>query len=194
MSVYGLNDKENVKETLKCDPKSFYAVSKLASENYMKIYSSLGIQTTALRLFNTFGPGQNLSNMKQGMLSIYLAQFLNDQEVLVKGSGDRYRDFIYIDDVIECFIKSLSLGKNGSNVINVGTGKRTLVKELLNMIEIKLETGKNISFKQGTPGDLFGITADTELMDNLFGKSTKISVEDGLDRMINFYKIPSKSM
>ena len=65
MSVYGLHNKENVKETLKCDPKSFYAVGKLASENYMKIYSSSGIQTTALRLFNTYGPGQNMSNMNK---------------------------------------------------------------------------------------------------------------------------------
>ena len=51
----------------------------------MKIYSSSGIQTRALRLFNTYGPGQNMSNMKQGMISIYLAQFLKNKEILVKG-------------------------------------------------------------------------------------------------------------
>lgn len=194
MSVYGLHNKENVKETLKCDPKSFYAVGKLASENYMKIYSSSGIQTTALRLFNTYGPGQNMSNMKQGMISIYLAQFLKNNEILVKGSGERYRDFIYIDDVIECFMKSLTLEKDAPKVINVGTGKKTLVNDLLNMIEIKLETGKNISFKNGTPGDLFGITANIELMDKFFGKTKKTSLEDGLDKMINFYNASSRSM
>lgn len=188
MSVYGANDLENVKETSQCNPKSFYAVGKLASEKYMEIYSSLGLQTTSLRLFNTFGPGQNMKNLKQGMLSIYLAQFLNSEEVIVKGSGERYRDFIYIDDVVECFIKSLNFKNNKLNIINVGTGKKTLVKDLIEMIEDKLGTGKNISYKEGTSGDLFGITASTETMNKLLGKWTKISTKEGLNKMIDFYK------
>ena len=49
-----------------------------------------------------------MSNLKQGMLSIYLEQFINSSEVVVKGSQDRYRDFIYIDDVIEGFMRVLN--------------------------------------------------------------------------------------
>ena len=76
MSTYGDHDENPlVTESTPTVPKSFYAVGKLASENYMRIYSATyGIKCTALRFFNVFGAGQNLDNLKQGMASIYLAQ------------------------------------------------------------------------------------------------------------------------
>tara|TARA_B100001250_G_scaffold65148_1_gene51599 strand:+ start:13714 stop:14640 length:927 start_codon:yes stop_codon:yes gene_type:complete len=191
MSVYGTNDQTNVKESLECNPKSFYAVGKLASENYMDIYRSLGIKTTALRLFNIYGPGQNMSNLKQGMLSIYLAQFLNSENVVIKGSADRYRDFIYIDDVVEGFIRALRNKQTFGKIINLGTGNKTTVMDLLKMIEDKLKTGKEISFVDGTPGDLFGITADTTLMNDLLGDWNKISILDGLGSMVDYLQVRS---
>lgn len=185
MSVYGANDHLKVKESLESNPKSFYAVGKLASEKYMDIYSTYGVKTTAIRLFNVFGPGQNMSNLKQGMLSIYLEQFLNSKEVIVKGSGDRYRDFIYIDDVVEGFVRTLNTKETFGKIINLGTGQKTSVKDLLKMMEDQLRTGKKISFVDGTPGDLFGITADTTLMNELLGDWPKTSVLVGLTNMIN---------
>ncbi|MFL2707193.1 MAG: NAD-dependent epimerase/dehydratase family protein [Gammaproteobacteria bacterium] len=192
MSVYGTNDQIKVKETENSSPKSFYAVGKLASEKYMDIYAGYGVKTSALRLFNVFGPGQNMSNLKQGMLSIYLEQFLNSEEVIVKGSQDRYRDFIYIDDVIEGFMRVLNRQNTFSKIINLGTGKKTTVKALLQMIEDKLLTEKKIRFVEGTPGDLFGITADTTLMNKLLGDWPKTSVLDGLENMINHINTSNK--
>ena len=52
----------------------------------MDIYANYGVKTSALRLFNVFGPGQNMSNLKQGMLSIYLEQFINSSEVVVRAA------------------------------------------------------------------------------------------------------------
>ena len=192
MSVYGTNDKIKVKETENSRPKSFYAVGKLASEKYMDIYANYGVKTSALRLFNVFGPGQNMSNLKQGMLSIYLEQFINSSEVVVKGSQDRYRDFIYIDDVIEGFMRVLNNQNTFNKIINLGTGKKTTVKDLLTMIEDKLVTKKQIRFIEGTPGDLFGITADTSLMNKLLGDWPKTSVLDGLENMINYLNTSNK--
>ena len=102
MSVYGSEtSKEGLigltNEDQKCNPKSFYAVGKLASEMYLKIYSSFGIKCTALRLFNVYGEGQNMKNMKQGMASIFLGQAINNSSILVKGSKDRFRDFVVND-------------------------------------------------------------------------------------------------
>ena len=74
MATYGDKEDPLVSEETLATPKSFYAVGKLASENYMRIYSQMfGIKCTALRFFNVFGAGQNMDNLKQGMASIYLA-------------------------------------------------------------------------------------------------------------------------
>ena len=70
MSVYG-DKKEYVDENSETDPKSFYGVGKLASEKYLSIYSNSNLKCTSLRLFNVYGENQNLSNLKQGMISIY---------------------------------------------------------------------------------------------------------------------------
>ena len=89
MSVYGeQGNKEQFSEVDVARPKSFYAVGKLASEHYLRIYQEQhGIKYTALRYFNVYGEGQNLANLKQGMISIYLKQFIDDtfKEVQVKG-------------------------------------------------------------------------------------------------------------
>ena len=90
-----------VKEDEECFPESFYGVAKLASEHYLRIYQQYGIEATNLRLFNVYGKGQNLDNLKQGMVSIYLAQMIRDKHIHIKGSPDRFRDFIHVDDVIE---------------------------------------------------------------------------------------------
>ena len=81
MSVYGNLDKQPVYENMSLHPTSFYAVGKLASEHYLRLYSKFGINTTALRLFNVYGPGQNLRNLRQGMVSIYLAQAIKNHPI-----------------------------------------------------------------------------------------------------------------
>jgi UDP-glucose 4-epimerase len=72
MSVYGDENECPVSENSLLKPKSFYAVGKLASEHYLRIYAfQFGLKCTALRLNNVYGPGQNLENLKQGMVSIF---------------------------------------------------------------------------------------------------------------------------
>ena len=107
MNVYGYVKDELIDESQPPSPESFYAVGKIASENYIKIFSDLGLNATILRLFNVYGPGQNLDNLKQGMLSIYIAYILKNEPVIVKGSLDRFRDFVFIDDVIASIIKTI---------------------------------------------------------------------------------------
>ena len=60
-------------------------------------------------MFNVYGPGQDLTNMRQGMVSIFLSQALRSNAILVKGSLERFRDFIYIDDVVDCWLKGIEL-------------------------------------------------------------------------------------
>ena len=182
MSVYG-DPKEPNLAVRECDsvrPKSFYGVGKLASEHYLDIYKDRGLQTFSLRFFNVYGPGQNMENTRQGMVSIYLAHLLRFSKVEVKGSKTRYRDFIYIDDVVEALIRCLNVNNGFSGVINIGTGVATTVEELLGHMQAAYGKPIKLVFGQGTPGDVHGIHADTTMMDEILGSWRKVELVRGL--------------
>lgn len=189
MSVYGEKDgQEEFSETDEPNPKSFYAVGKLASEKYMDIFSKqFGIDFVSLRYFNVYGPGQNLDNMKQGMVSIYLKQFLDDKfdKVLVKGDTNRFRDLIYIDDVVDITIDSMKNLNYNNQILNVGTGKKTTVNDILNLIKKYTSSTKEVIITQGTPGDQYGIYANNEKLISLY-KKPLINFEEGLKNMIDW--------
>ena len=186
MSVYGDQIHLPVNESSNVNPMSFYACGKLASENYLKIYSNFGIESIALRLFNVYGPGQNLENLKQGMLSIYLAQAINKGEILVKGSKDRFRDFVYIDDVVNAFVKSYLGEWKGYNVYNVCSGKPTMVCELLDGIQESLGKQIGVLLNEGTPGDMFGIYGNYDKINKDLSWKPTTFLNDGLKKMVDW--------
>ena len=158
MSVYGNLKNARAKESDQCKPLSNYGKHKLLAEEIIKMQTN--IKYVIFRFFNVYGPGQNLKDLKQGMVSIYMAHMLKDKKILVKGSLKRIRDFIFIDDVNYVLKKSIKLKKFNNQIFNLGTGKSTTVKNLISNL-IKFE--KNISLKvtKSTPNDQNAIIADT---------------------------------
>jgi len=191
MSVYGEQaSKEQFSEEDDTNPKSFYAVGKLASENYMKIYKEqYNIDFTSLRYFNVYGPGQNLENLKQGMVSIYLKQFIDDKYpvVEIKGSIDRFRDLSYVDDIADVTIESISNKDFFNDIINVGSGVKTTISTMLKLMKKLLNSDKEIKITQGTPGDQFGIYANNEKLMKIYNKEF-VKFEEGLRMMIDWIK------
>lgn len=186
MSVYGDQADPQCDENKDIKPKSLYAVGKIASENYMRIYSQqYGIVCTALRLFNTYGIGQNMKNMKQGMASIYLAMALKEQKILVRGSKERFRDFVYIDDVVNAFCLSLNR-ESGYDCYNVCTGKKIRVEEIINLICCHLPYAIEVEYVEGTIGDQFGIYGNNRKIKENLGWEPKVNFDDGLNRMIDW--------
>lgn len=190
MSVYGDTENLPVTEDHKPNPKSFYGVGKLASEHYLKIYANqFSISTAALRLFNVYGPGQNLTNMKQGMVSIFLAQALQNKHIHVKGAAERFRDFIYIDDVVKAFIKTENCLKAGEYLnFNVCSGVKTTVGELVNAICYQFEESISTQFEGSTPGDQFGIYGNPEKMHRILGDWKKIDFKNGIKAFVESVK------
>ncbi len=183
MSVYGQqNNKVSFAEADQTNPLSFYAVGKLASEEYLKIYArNYGINFTALRYFNIYGPGQNLNNLKQGMISIYLRQLIDPsfKTINIKGSVDRFRDFIFIDDVVAITVAFIHQENTFNQIINVGTGIKTTITNLLILLNKYLPNNKSISYLEGTPGDQFGIYADTGKLKSYYKMPLK-NIEAGM--------------
>ena len=188
MSVYGAQPDRPVKEDAKCNPTSFYGIGKLASEHYMKIYRAYGMKTTSLRLFNVYGPGQNLDNLRQGMVSIYLAQLQNQGFVEVKGSLERYRDFVYIEDVVESFLRCLTVKDSENKIINIGTGIKTTVEELITLLFELHGQPIDIRYLSATAGDLHGIYADIQKMQSILKITAPMNLSFGLKKMTEWVK------
>jgi len=191
MSIYGEQKELPVSEDSKAKPLSFYGVGKLASESYMDVYNNMGINTTALRLFNVYGPGQNLTNLKQGMVSIYMAYLLKGQEIIVKGSLERFRDFIYIDDIVQAIMECISNNQTYGKKYNIGTGYKTTVADLIDAEIVSFGYKPDeypVVVQEGTPGDQFGIIADNRQFYNDVGWYPKVSLKDGLFKMVSWAK------
>jgi len=191
MSVYGEVEDKPITESHQTKPLSFYGVGKLASENYLRLYASKGLWPTSLRLFNVYGPGQNMGNLRQGMVSIYLAQLLKQEKVIVKGTLDRFRDFIFVDDCVDAVVSIIEEKRSYGSIFNVGTGVKTTVKELLEKMMAISDMEKQIVIEKGTPGDQKGIYADISLAKSQLGFKCRYSLDAGLRKMIDWAK-PSK--
>ena len=192
MNVYGQpGDVEKVSELTPVSPPSPYAVGKMASEYLCNVYQEFaGVNATSLRLFNVYGPMQDMRNMKQGMVSIFMSFVAKGEPVHVRGSGDRFRDFIYVDDVVEAFLRCVDERAFGK-IYNVSTGKKTHVHELISSIIKAYGLDPDtypVTYGDPTPRDQFGIYGDSSLLqDDLQWKPT-ISLDAGLAEMAEWVK------
>ncbi len=186
MAVYGNPVGLPVRESSDAVPVSYYGVSKLMSEHVLRLASRDGLSTTALRMFNVYGPGQNLANLRQGMASIYLAYMLKGVPVPVTGSLERFRDFVYIEDVIDAWINVLRRDATSSDVYNIGSGMPVRVRDLLQLLldASGLPSGYPVEEKVAPPGDQFGLFSDCGRADIELGWRAKTALADGLRRMV----------
>jgi len=186
MSVYGAVKDMPINETQECQPLSCYGVGKLAAEGYLRVYQSK-LPFVSLRMFNVYGPGQDLTNLRQGMVSIYLAQALTSGLIHVKGSLERFRDFVYVDDVVDAWFSAAHSSDVLGMTINVGSGTRVSVGELLAKICEKIH-GTSFYSEGVTPGDQNGIYADTSRMRRYLAPSRVTTLDDGLVKFIDWSK------
>jgi UDP-glucose 4-epimerase len=186
MSVYGDVEDKPIAESEDCEPLSCYGVGKLAAEGYLKVYQTQ-LPYVSLRMYNVYGPGQDMKNLRQGMVSIFLAQALQSGNIMVKGSVERYRDLIYIDDMVETWFRAATYKSALCQTLNVGTGIKSTVEELLNKICYKIK-GSEYYVEGNTLGDQNGIYADTTKLNKILAMNEFVSVDDGLAMFINWAK------
>ena len=184
MSVYGGDEPMPKREDSPLNGKNFYAIGKKASESYLSLCSSRNIKTTSLRLFNIYGPGQNLENLNQGMLSIYLAQAINNDKIIVKGNLNRSRDFVYINDLIRLTNKIENNPSCFGKIVNICSGKETKVSELIFAIENSLNKKLTILEQASTKGDIKRMIGCNNLLKEITGIKTETNIKDGLNQMI----------
>jgi len=190
MSVYGDHPKSAIEETVVPSPKSFYGIGKLASEHYLRIYSDLGLNCAALRLFNVYGPGQNMENLRQGMVSIFLSQALANGNILVKGGKRRFRDFIYIDDVVQAFVNADQMNSiKGYSCLNICYEQPIFVEELIEIIKSNFEYDITVQYQGSTQGDQIGIFGSNKKAKKILNWSPETNLEVGFRAMCSWAKM-----
>lgn len=192
MSVYGQPEHFPTKETDTPYPDSFYAVHKLASEHYIRIFAHQhGIKYTIFRLYTTYGYGQNLENISQGLLSIYLSYILNKKTLTVKGSKDRSRDIIHVNDIVNAIKLSLNNPNSHNKTYNLGSGKSLKIERIIELLTTGLGYKKDeypVKYESGTEGDPFDTLADIEEACKDLGWKPEISAEEGIRLTLEKYK------
>jgi len=136
VSVYG--NKSDAREEDRLEPLSNYGRHKMMAEEVLKDYcDATGVRGTSLRLFNVYGDGQDEWDLQQGMVSIYVA-LAKQGHIQVKGSGDRVRDFVHVDDVVEAINSAVYRYDGGTyEAINVGSGRPRKISEVVEAIAKK---------------------------------------------------------
>ncbi len=189
--IYGDHpDREALDENTCCRPKSVYAGSKLAAEHLLLNYAQpKGIKWNALRMFNVYGPGQDITKPDQGVVGIFMNMILKSDQVQVKGSLKRFRDLIFIDDVIQGWEKCLQ-GSAYNRAFNLGTGAKTTYETLIRSLArvIGKEATLRIDELPGTPGDMMGCVADIGRISSTLGYSPKVDLETGMKLMLDWVR------
>jgi UDP-glucose 4-epimerase len=188
--VYGDNEQTDIlSETEPCVPKSIYALSKYTSEQLLQIFAEPhGIKWNVLRMFNVYGPGQDLLRTDQGMVSIFLKLIKDNNYVGVQGSLDRFRDFIHIDDVVSGWELCLKNDLYHNQTYNLGSGEKTNISTLINiLIDAFDKTGQvTVEEVEATPGDIMGCYADISKIKKHFGFNPEYNPNTGIRHMVEW--------
>jgi UDP-glucose 4-epimerase len=187
MGVYGQPERSPVAEDAPTAPLSWYGASKLAAERALAVAAADGLRTVSLRMFSIYGPGQDLEDLRQGMVSIFMAMALRDEAVVVRGPLDRTRDFVYIDDCVEAWLRALA-GEGVSGPLNVGTGVGTSIRELLaELLDAMGRPDHPVEEAQvRTPGDQYALFADTPRMRDQLAWVPETPLRQGLEAMLRW--------
>ena len=186
-SVYGDTPTLPKTEEMKPSPLSPYAVSKLAGEYYMGVFSSVyGVKTLSLRYFNVFGPRQDPKSEYAAVIPKFITAILKQESPTIYGDGRQTRDFTYVKDVARANIKGMESDAEG--VCNIAYCKRI---DLIELADIIMDiTGINVplNFEPPRPGDVHDSLADITRAQKVFCYSPEFTVRSGLNETVNWYK------
>lgn len=169
-------------------PQSFYAISKVAgmlfAEGYKRFFN---VNSTALRYFCVYGPRQDYRRTVPPVFSAFIIKLLKGEQPIIYGTGDKRRDFIYVDDINDFHIQCMTDNRTDGKVFNLGSGENFSVKEIYEMISGLLDSDIKPVYKNDLPGEAFQNLADITQAKNL-GWTPKVNLKNGLKHSIDFIK------
>ena len=180
-AVYGEQAHQPVREDQSPNPQSPYAVSKLAAEYYVRTIGALwGIETVILRIFNAYGPEQNLPPSHPPVMPRFLHQALRGGSLVIFGGGGQTRDFVYVDDVVEALVAAATASDVDRRIINVGSGRETSINELAALVAKVVGRGVEVLHSPAESGGVSHLCADVAVARRLLGYEPRVGLAQGL--------------
>lgn len=187
-SVYGDSPEMPKNEDMKPMPKSPYAITKLAGEEYcISFYSLYGLETVALRYFNVFGPRQNPFSQYSAVIPKFINMLKSGQNPTIWGDGNTSRDFTYIDNVVHANILACEKKGAAGQVLNIACNKAFTLNELVEKLNSIM--GINIKPTYGSVkiGDVKHSLADIKKANAILGYTPGIDFGEGLKKTVEWF-------
>jgi UDP-glucose 4-epimerase len=187
-SVYGDIHQPPLQETYLPDPKSPYAATKLTAEALAhSFYYSYGLETVCLRYFNVYGLRQRADSDYAAVIPRFVECYQQQKSPQIYGTGKQSRDFIHVSDVARANILAASLPSNileKHRVFNIGTGNKTNLLQLLDLISMQTNYYLNPTFLPSRQGEIEHSCADITLAQEKLGFQPLISLEEGIKSLL----------
>jgi len=190
-AVYGDTLSPKKTEDMVPNPTSPYGVSKLAAENYVKLFHKVyGLETVSLRYFNVYGPRQrfDIQCAYGGAITIFLNRLLRNMPPIIFGDGEQTRDFVYVQDVVEANMLAMENKDAEGEVFNIGTGKNISINQLAELLK-NLMDRKDIknTYVDPRPSDIKHGYANIDKAKKVLGYAPKFSIKKGLTELVKWY-------
>jgi nucleoside-diphosphate-sugar epimerase len=184
-SAYGDTPTLPKREDMPTNPLSPYALQKLVAEQYCQMFTRLyGLETVTIRYFNVFGPRQDPGSPYSGVISLFSTALLEGRQPTIYGDGEQTRDFTYVANVVDGVLRACEAPRAAGEVINIATGKRISLKQLLHVINGIVGTTIEPIYKEGRSGDVKDSLADIRKAAALLGYEPIVTFEEGLKRTL----------
>jgi len=187
-SVYGESPTLPKVETMKTDPLSPYAISKLAGEEYCKVYHRLyGLETVALRYFNIFGPRQDPDSQYSAVIPRFIKAVLMGQQPVIYGDGEQSRDFTYIGNAVSANLIACTAPNAVGKAYNIACGQRFTLNQTLAFIQEILGKRVPTKYVDPRPGDIRHSLADIEAAKRDLGYTVDFDFKTGLKETVAWF-------
>ncbi len=189
-SIYGeARDKGAKKEGMLPAPLSPYGVSKLASEQYcMAFYTVYGFEVVALRYFNVFGPRQDPESEYAAVIPRFITALLQGNAPKIYGDGEQTRDFTYVGNIVNANIHALNHAEAPGQIFNIAMGKGSSLNSLVKTLHELTGVTIDADYTDARSGDIRHSYADVSKALNVLQFKSEVSVVDGLQNTIDWYR------
>ena len=190
--VYGKAESLPVSESHLVRPADVNGINKAAGEYYHLLYNNVfGVRACSLRLTNVYGPRQLLKHNRQGFIAWFIRLAIEDREIQIYGDGSQLRDFVYVDDAAEAFLRAGADEACNGQVLNVGGLEPIAHRDLVQLL-VGIAGSGRCRFVEWPPEkkaiDIGDFYADSTRIDRTLGWKPTVSLAEGLRRTVEFYR------
>jgi len=184
-SVYGDTPVMPKVETMRPNPLSPYAISKLSGEQLCGVFTTVyGLETVALRYFNVFGPRQDPLSEYAAVIPKFLRALRLGEAPTIFGDGEQSRDFTYVENVVQANLKAARTPGAAGSVLNIAAGRATTINAMFSQLARLTGGAVQPVYQPARPGDIRDSLADIRAAQETIGYDVEVPFDEGLERTV----------